>query len=121
MRRTITHFILDIQKSDEETKKRWLIIFTSSAMILVLILWSIYINITVQSLGNQEVRAAQSDFSSTFQAGLTVLLKELGVKLNELAYQLKSLVETTNSITIQPANVNVVMPNLENIIPKKLP
>jgi len=121
MIRTITNFVIELQKSDEGTKRRWLVILTASTMLIVLVLWSIYINITIKSLGSQEVKSAQSDFSSTFRTGTMVLLKELGAKINELAYQLKSLAETTNSITIQPANINVVMPNLENIAPKKLP
>jgi signal transduction histidine kinase len=121
MIRTVTHFFLDLQKSDERTKKRWLVILAATTMLIVIILWVMYINITIQNLGDRESSAAQSDFSATFQTGSLILVKEIGAKLNELAYRLRSLAETTNSITIQPASVNVVMPNLENITPKKLP
>lgn len=121
MIRAITYFFLELQKSDQETKKRWLAILTAGAMLIIIILWSMYINFTVKSLGNQEARNAQSDFSATFQSGSMILLKEIGTKLNELVHRLQSLAATTNSITIQPAAVNVVMPHLENIVPKKLP
>lgn len=37
-------FIRQLQKSDERTKKRWLIIFTASSTLLVVALWTVYLN-----------------------------------------------------------------------------
>jgi hypothetical protein len=121
MVRALTHFFLELQKSDEATKKRWLALLTASTMLVVIALWVLYINIVIKSLGDKETAAAHPDFSSTFKNGSVVLLKELGAKFNELMHRLQSLAATTNSITIQPATINVVMPDLENITPKKLP
>ena len=42
----------NIQNSDEATKKRWLIVSSAIAMVLVISLWLVYINWTIKSVGD---------------------------------------------------------------------
>jgi len=120
MLKNIQNFFLDLQQSDEATKKRWLVILTSGSMLAVVGLWSVYINLTVENLVEKNQNQGPS-FLETFKNGLAVLSKEAGSKTSQLMANLQAATSRTNSITIQPENFNAVLKDLEEIKPKKLP
>lgn len=103
----IQNFFLNLQQSDETTKKRWLIILTSASMAVVISLWVIYLNFTLADLGPKPPASNEA-------GGLQVIISE------SIAY-LQSLAQQTNSITIQSASINMVLKDLEKIKPQKLP
>jgi len=117
----IQKFFLELQQSDEATKKRWMTILTSGTMMVVIGLWGVYINMTIQNLDEKEQAKNEIGFLKTFKSGLTILSKETGLKLSELSAYLGSLANQTNSITIQGASSNFVLKNIEDIKPNKLP
>ncbi|MGC9602862.1 MAG: hypothetical protein ABSF47_00070 [Minisyncoccia bacterium] len=40
-------FIRNVQRSDDRTKKRWLTIFSGTGMLIVIVLWVAYLNVTL--------------------------------------------------------------------------
>lgn len=116
----INSFFSEIRKKDQETKKQWLIGLTSASMLIVLVLWIISMNLTIKKLGGQEKIAAESGIGSTFYQGLKVVGGKVGGSLSEISDQIQSYVETTNSVTIQPTNLNFSN-NIEPVTPKKFP
>lgn len=89
-------FLKKIQNSDEATKKRWLIGATAVSMILVIGLWTIYINSAIkfapESAKNQEEPII--GFWQIFKNGSMVIL-------NSIKENVKNIIsEITKSRTI---------------------
>ena len=120
MLQKIQNFFLDLQQSDEATKKRWLVILTSGSMLAVVGLWSVYINLTIQNLGEKNQNEGPA-FLETFKNGISVLSKEAGSNASRLMANLQAATSRTNSIVIQQENFNAVLHDLDEIKPKKLP
>ena len=119
MNTKIKNFFLDLRQSDEETKKRWLVILTSAAMILIISFWIIYLNLTIKNLSQKEENAGQ--FWGTMKVGLGVIYQKTASELSQASANLQEILKKTNSVTIQSENFQAVMPSLEEIKPKKLP
>lgn len=117
----IQNFFWELQQSDEGTKKWWLFLLSGSSMVIVLILWSFYINMTIQSLNNKEAYPENAGVLSIFKNGVMVLSEDSGLKLSKLTDYLKTLLSKKNSVTIQGANFNFIVNGLEEVNPKKLP
>lgn len=43
----ISRFIKEVQRAGDATKKRWLIIFSGAGMLIVIVLWIAYLNVTL--------------------------------------------------------------------------
>lgn len=88
-------FLQKIQNSDEATKKRWLIGATAISMILVIGLWLVYIQSTVESIGNNiEDQESTIGFWQIFKNGLVVFF-------NSVKENIKIIIsEVTKSRTI---------------------
>lgn len=72
----IRELIENIQNSDEATKKRWLIASSAVTMILVVSLWLIYINHSIQPAGNNiniEQQESGIGFWQIFKNGLNIV------------------------------------------------
>lgn len=83
MWRKLNKFIGKIQHSDEATKKRWLIVSSAIAMILVISLWLVYINWTIKSVGdNVEKQNLEPGFWQIFKTGLNITSESIwnGIK-----------------------------------------
>ena len=117
----IQNFFWELQRGDEDTKKRWLILLSGSSMLVVLILWSFYINMSIQSLNSQEAYPENAGVLSILKNGVVVLSEDSGLKLSKLTDYLKTLLSKKNSVTIQGANFNFIVNGLEEVAPKKLP
>lgn len=115
----IQNFFLELRQSDQENKKRWLVILTSAAMILIISFWIIYFNLTIKNLSQKEESASQ--FWETMKVGLGVIYQKTASELSRASANLQEILKKTNSVTIQAENFQTVMPNLEEIKPKKLP
>lgn len=116
----IQNFFLDLQQEDEATRKRWLVILTSGTMAVVVSLWLIYLNFTITALTSEPPKE-EAGFFKTSANGLQIISKETALKISQLSAYLKSLASQTNSITIQPANINLILEDLGEVKPKKLP
>ena len=117
----LQNFFLELRESDEMTKKRWLFILTSSSMLVVVTLWIFYLNLSVKDLNKKELKNSQPEFLLTLKHGMGIIAKQIGLKTSETLDNLKSMTSRTNSITVQGANLNFILNDLEPIQPKKFP
>ena len=116
----IQNFFLNLQQEDEATRKRWLIILTSGTMAVVVSLWLVYLNFSVKALTSDPPKD-EAGFFKTSANGLQIISQEAALKISQLSAYLKILASQTNSITIQPANINLILEDLEAVKPKKFP
>lgn len=121
MMQKIQNFFLELQQSDENTKKRWLVILTSGSMLAVILLWAVYLNFTIEDLNAPSKKSNEAGFLKTSQVGLRVISREIGLKLSEAAAYLNSLAKQTNSITLEAASINLILKDLEAVTPRRLP
>lgn len=83
MFKKIKKSIEKIQDSDEAAKKRWLIASSAVTMILVISLWLVYINNTIQPVNNViEKQESEIGFWQIFKNGLNIVGESIwdGVK-----------------------------------------
>ncbi len=67
-------FIKKIQNSDENIKKRWLIASSAITMVLVIGLWLIYMNWSINSFNeNAQKQKSETGFWQIFKTGLDVV------------------------------------------------
>src|SRR3989338_3561043 len=118
MLQKIQNFFLKLQQEDEATRKRWLVILTSGTMVIVVSLWLVYFNFTIKALTSDPPKE-EAGFFQTSANGLQIISKETALKISQLSAYLKTLASQTNSITIQPANINLILEDLETVKPKK--
>lgn len=116
----ISHFIGDLQKSDEAVKKRWLIGSTAISMTLVLIMWAFYFSSTIQNLNSKDSADNGIGFAATFSQGLKVISGKIVDQLNKTMESAQEYMKATNSVTIQPTSLEISN-NIEPIAPKKFP
>ncbi|MBI2024484.1 MAG: hypothetical protein HYT03_00090 [Candidatus Harrisonbacteria bacterium] len=125
----IGKFISKIQNSDDNTKKLWVAVFSVITMVVVIALWSAYLNWSI-------VRVDDAGMGSEFAAGLeTQKQKETlrgpgffatfftGAKniFEEVKNEVANKIATTNTIVIENQERNFTLENLEKISPTKLP
>lgn len=109
----LQNFLNDLQNSDQERKKRWLIGGTVITIVIIAALWSIYISQTIKSLSSAGTEEKPA-FSAVFNTGLKILKNDLTAKIGNFMGEAKSL-------NIFGADLNFTVENLEKIQPKKLP
>ena len=116
----IKSFFADLQEKDEQTKKHWLIGLTSASMLIILVLWMISLNSTLKTLGGPENNTAKTEFGEILSQGMKAIGGNIGKSLSEVSGKIQNYAATTNSVTIQPVNLNFSN-NIESITPKKFP
>lgn len=73
-------FIDKLQKSDEATKRKWLIFLSALSMVVVFIFWIVYLNLTVPKIGSPEETAKieeKAGFFEIMKAGLKSAAAEI--------------------------------------------
>ncbi len=131
-------YLRELRRAPEPRKRRWLIVSSTLAMLLVLGLWVIYLNLTLPTLPPVSANATTTEpattgsqgesFFETFGRGLQITAGNLGQKLQDLSQtlndyftNLKNQIQKTNNIEIQPP-ANAFAPNpLENVPTTTLP
>jgi len=81
-----------IQESNEATKKKWLIIMTAVAIIIIISLWLVYINYSIKSVNNEsiavEAEKLETDFLEVFKKGLIVVGNSTKEKIKNWGYKI---------------------------------
>ena len=75
-----------IQNSSEQTKKRWLFIFSAVSMIIIISLWLVYLNYSLGEIAKDE--QTEIGFFKVFQTGLKVVGSSLSQKAGDLIYKI---------------------------------
>lgn len=69
-----------IQRSDDQTKKKWLILISSISVVVVIMSWFLYLNLSLPKLENPEEKSKVSFF--------TVFGRGLGTTISDIKNQL---------------------------------
>lgn len=109
-------FIVSLQVANERTKQRWIIGASAASIVVVVLLWLVYLTLTLPSLPSMEpdVRTStvaeetaapsESTFFSTFTKGFGILLKQTEAGLASFAGKIAESVATVKK-GIQKKNV----------------
>ncbi len=116
----IKSFFGGLREKNEQEKKRWIIGLTSASMLIVLALWAISMNSTIKKLSGPEKTEAETGFTAALSKGAGVVGGKIGKVLSEMSDKIQSYIATTNSVTIQPTNLDFSK-NIDTISPQKLP
>ncbi len=74
----LRNYIAELRVSSEIRRKRFLIYGSGISMLLVIVLWTLYLNLNVQGIGNPAAEqtvseAPKNDFFSTMKRGSAIL------------------------------------------------
>ncbi|MDP3729740.1 MAG: hypothetical protein Q8R26_03290 [bacterium] len=97
-------FLMNLREKDESTRKRWFVGLSAFAGLFVVSLWSVYFTANVQSVTQhtkEKQSASDTGLFVTMINGVKVLTRETGNQVSQVMAQLGSLVQQTNSVTIQ--------------------
>lgn len=101
----MSSFLKKIQKSDDETKIKWLIIMCGITMTIVVILWIIYMsNFVFKSADAQKTEEIETGFWPIFQRGLNITGKDIGLKIKSATIYISQhlpIIKDRKNITIE--------------------
>lgn len=121
MVKKIGEFIKNIQHSDDRVKKRWLVIFSSIGMAFVIILWVLYLNVTLPPIQTtpiststeivapiQKESTEENSFFNTLGRGWSLIWDKVKNNLNNLQDSVlngwdnfKNEMERTNNLNFE--------------------
>ncbi|SRR6056297_1189311 len=122
----INRKIRKIRHSDQKTKRNWLILSTTIAMILIIGLWVWYINFTVSGISdiNKESNSSENNDVETgidkpeavnvFIRGFVVIKNAITQKIKRASSEVKFLIQKTKDSF---NNVKEYTPNASSSIP----
>lgn len=101
-------FLASLQAANDKTKQRWVIGASAVAMFFVVLLWLVYLTLTLPSLPNSEIAddstsaavstetaaPAEPTFFSTFSRGISILVKQTEAGLASFAGRMAESVTT---------------------------
>ncbi len=117
----IKKFFLELREKDETTKKWWLVALASASMLFVISFWGFYLNSTIKNLAQEKPKSQPNQLLEIFKNGIKEISIMGGEQLNKSMAKLQDLMKKTNSVTIQNADINFTVKNLEPVEPRKLP
>jgi len=99
--------IQNIQTAEDSKKKRWLFILSALAMILVIGVWTIYLNKIIVNLGPAETEKKTSQQQS-IQIPEESSWQIFIAGLKTISSQIKELIAQTREISIEANNPNFI-------------
>ncbi len=96
MGKNVKNFLVKLQNSSEQTKKRWLIGLSAASMILIIIFWLSFLNSAIDRVATpQPEEISGIGFWQVFKTGLTTIggsMKEnAGNLFSKLSTELKTI------------------------------
>jgi hypothetical protein len=124
MWKSIRHFIVKIQNSDESVRTRWLFVLSGTSMAIVVALWIGYINLIVTPPTAPAAAAAEDEnpgFADIMRAGATVIKGALAEKSSAYTRYIRMKIGQKNTVTIEGSERNFILDELEPVPPASLP
>ena len=84
----IRNFIEKLQKSDDNIKKRWLVIMSGISMIIVIAIWLIFLNNSIRGVVKEKSNQSETSFWQVFQTGLQIAGNSIKEKSADLIYKI---------------------------------
>ena len=103
MFKKIRNFILELQNSDDATKKRWLIILSGASMIVVVGLWLVYFNVSLEKIAPAQQQAVAET------SGIKETLEDLKNTLNNGIAGIKEQLNRTKSYDFKTVERNFIL------------
>ena len=103
MFKSIARFIIKLQNSEENVKKRWLIIFSGTSMVLVVGLWLVYFNWSLEKISPAQQQATAET------SGIKETLEDLKATLNNGIAGIKEQLNRTKSYDFQAVERNFIL------------
>ena len=85
---SIRNFIEKLQNSDDTVKKRWLVIMSGLSMIIVIAIWLIFLNNSIEKIGEKKLNESETSFWQVFQTGLKIAGNSIKEKSADLIYKI---------------------------------
>lgn len=102
MWQNIKNFIIKLRESDEMVKKRWLIGASAVAMILVISVWLVYLDYTIEKIGVVESESDNStSFWQVFKTGLVITSQSIKNGTKNLISDIMDKIKSENTIIIE--------------------
>lgn len=119
------NFINYLQNSNEITKKRWLIIFTVIGAVIAIVIWSVSLNYSINSISGPSNNIEQVDsrpgFLSIINLGLSVLIGKSSSGLANSYVYFNDKIKSDNEFTVNKADLNFVYQGLDPLPRRELP
>lgn len=85
---SIKSFIVKLQNSEDSIKKRWLIIMSGLAMIIIIAIWLVYLNNIMGNIEKRENKQSETAFWQVFKTGLGIVGNSIKEKTSDLFYKM---------------------------------
>lgn len=85
---SIRNFIEKIQNSEDNVKKRWLVILSGLSMVIIIAIWLIYLNNIMEKVGEKQSRQSGTTFWQIFKTGLQITENSIKGKSLDLIYKI---------------------------------
>lgn len=77
-----------VQKSDERTKKYWIVILSGISMTIVVAVWFVYLNSTIKRVEEESTKQLETTFWQVFRTGLEIVGNSIKEKSADLIYKI---------------------------------
>lgn len=84
----LREFIENLQNADIAVKKRWLVGLSGVSIIIVVGLWLIYLNYTINSVGISEIKEPEIGFWRIMTAGFSAVFNQIKDGFQDLFYKI---------------------------------
>jgi len=106
-------FIDNLQKSDEATKKKWLVVLSILSMMVIIALWLVYLNLTVPKMPpvgeSPKIEEQKAGFFETLKAGFNSVFNQIRDRTKNAFNYFKKKAETERDIIIEKKEQNFIL------------
>jgi hypothetical protein len=122
MSKDIKSFISRIQESDENTKKKWLIILSSISSVIVIGLWAVYLNFTTASItAVNPMQEKKPGFFKVFFTGASVVGDKATTGLANSYVYFSDKTKSENKFSINKDEHNFIYKEIKPLPNRQLP
>ena len=123
MANKLKKFVVNLQKSEDAVKKRWLIALTTVSTLLVILVWAVYLNVNLSSISApaDSKIAEKPGLIKIFGVGLEAVSEQSIVGLTNSFVYFNNKFQTANNFTISRGNPNFIWDELEKLPSRPLP
>ncbi|MEK7658139.1 MAG: hypothetical protein AAB366_03070 [Patescibacteria group bacterium] len=84
----LREFIKNLQNSDYTVKKRWLIGLSGVSMIIIIAIWLIYLNYSIEAVGVEEIKEPEIGFWRIMATGSVEVFNQIENGFQNLFYKI---------------------------------
>ena len=121
MKKNITEFINELRESDDARKRRWLVILTVPAMLVVLTIWLFMLRANFSTTQAQaEDDNSSTQFFALLGRGVALVTRQFGRGFVKLGGRVNANLWQTTQLGATTEPQDFVLDSLEPITPKQM-